>query len=121
MSRQHDIEPYWQDEDDWLCTVEFLPSDDLEGRVFAADIVGYLFGYAQLANARALALVGDPVAGAYELLFSFRGLGTRTSSWIWFAQMRIWGATTSRTISCRRQLKRLGMLVRSWRSCLKTL
>ena len=28
MNRQHDIEPYWQDEDDWLCTVEFLPSDD---------------------------------------------------------------------------------------------
>src|ERR1700674_3654290 len=77
MSRQHDIEPYWQDEDDWLCTVEFLPSDDLEGRVFAADIVGYLFGYAQLANARALALVGDPEAGAYELLFSFSTPGDK--------------------------------------------
>lgn len=71
MNRQHDIEPYWQDEDDWLCTVEFLPSNDLQGRAFAADIVGYLFGYAQLANARTLALVGDPEAGAYELLFSF--------------------------------------------------
>jgi hypothetical protein len=56
---------------DWLCTVEFLPSDDLEGRAFAADIVGYLFGYAQLANARTLALVGDAEAGAYEILFSF--------------------------------------------------
>jgi hypothetical protein len=56
MNRQEDIEP--QHEDDWLCTVEFLPNDDLEGRVFAADIVGYLFGYAQLANARTLALVG---------------------------------------------------------------
>ena len=71
MSRQHDIEPYWQDEDDWLCTVEFLPSDDLEGRVFAADIVGHLFGYAQVTNARTLALLGDSEAGAYELLFSF--------------------------------------------------
>ena len=71
MYRQRDIEPYWQDEDDWLCTVEFLPSNDPEGRVFAADIVGYLLGYAQLTNARALALVGDPEAGAYELLFSF--------------------------------------------------
>ena len=60
MNRQHDIEPYWQDEDDWLCTVEFLPSNDPEGRVLADDIVGYLFGYAQLTNARALALVGDP-------------------------------------------------------------
>jgi hypothetical protein len=77
MNRQHDIEPYWQDEDDWLCTIEFLPSDDLEGRVFAADIVGYLFGYAQLANSRALALVGDPEAGAYELLFSFSKPGDK--------------------------------------------
>ena len=77
MKRQHDIEPYWQDEDDWLCTVEFLPSDDLEGRVFAADIVAYLFGYAQLANARALALVGDPEVGAYELLFSFSTPGNK--------------------------------------------
>jgi hypothetical protein len=71
MNRQDDSEPFWQDDDDWLCTVEFLPSDDLEGRVVAADVVGYLFGYAQLANARALALVGDPEADAYELLFSF--------------------------------------------------
>jgi hypothetical protein len=121
MNRQHDIEPYWQKEDNWLCTVEFLPSDDPEGRVFAADIVGYLFGYAQMTNARALALVGDPEAVSYELLFPFRRLETRTSSWIWFAQMWKRGATTSGTISCRRQLKRLGMLVRSWRSCLKTL
>lgn len=79
MNRQDDSKPSWQDEDDWLCTVEFLPSDDLEGRVFAADMVGYLFGYAQLANARALALVGDPEADAYELLFSFRRLRTKTS------------------------------------------
>jgi hypothetical protein len=71
------LEPYWQDEDDWLCTVEFLPSNDPEGRVFAADIVRYLFGYAQLTNARALALVGDPEAGAYELLFSFSTPGDK--------------------------------------------
>lgn len=71
MDRQHDIEPYWQDEDDWLCTVEFLPRDDPEGRLFGADILGHLFGYAQLTNTRALALVGDPDATAYELLFSF--------------------------------------------------
>ena len=50
MNQQHDIEPYWQDEDDWLCTVEFLPSNDLEDRALAADIVGYLLGYAQLTN-----------------------------------------------------------------------
>lgn len=77
MIRQHDVEPYWQDEDDWLCTVEFLPSNDPEGRVFGADIIGYLFGYAQLTNARTLALVGDPEAGAYELLFSFSTPGDK--------------------------------------------
>ena len=77
MNRQDDIEPYWQHEDDWLCTVEFLPSDELESRVFAADIVGYLFGDAQLANARALALLGDPEAGAYEILFSFSTPGDK--------------------------------------------
>jgi hypothetical protein len=31
-----DFEPYSQDEGDWLCTVEFLPGDDPEGRLFAA-------------------------------------------------------------------------------------
>jgi hypothetical protein len=72
MNRQHDIEPYWQDEDDWLCTVEFLPSDDPEGRLFAADTVGHLFGYAQQTNTRALALVGDPDASAYSSFFPFR-------------------------------------------------
>ena len=71
MNGQHEIEPYWQDEDDWLGTVEFLSINDPEGRFFAADIVGHLFGYAQLTNTRAPALVGDPDAGAYEILFSF--------------------------------------------------
>ncbi|HKV77373.1 MAG TPA: hypothetical protein VJP02_04500 [Candidatus Sulfotelmatobacter sp.] len=77
MNRQHDVEPYWQDEDDWLCTVEFLPSTDPEGRASGADIIGFLLGYAQLTNARALALVGDPEAGAYELLFSFSTPGDK--------------------------------------------
>jgi hypothetical protein len=71
MNGQDELEPYWQNEDDWLCTVEFLPEDNPEGRLFGADIVGYLFGYAQLTNTRVLALVGDPSASAYELLFSF--------------------------------------------------
>ena len=71
MNRQREIEPYWQYENNWLCTIEFLPGDDPEGRLFGADIVGYLFGYAQLTNTRVLALVGDPDASAYELLFSF--------------------------------------------------
>ena len=56
---------------DWLCTVEFIPEDDEEGRLFATEIIGHLFGYAQATNTRALALVGDADANAYELLFSF--------------------------------------------------
>jgi hypothetical protein len=70
-NRKDDLEPYWQDEKDWLCTVEFLPADDPEARMFASDIIGYLFGYAHLTNTRSLALVDDPEANAYELLFSF--------------------------------------------------
>jgi hypothetical protein len=66
-----DFEPYWQDEKDWLCIVEFLPRDDPEARSFSAEIIGYLFGYAHLTNTRSLALLGDPDANAYELLFSF--------------------------------------------------
>ena len=77
MNRQNDVEPCWQDEDDCLCTVEFLPSNDPEGRVFVADIIGYLLGYAQLTNARALALVGDPEAGAYEAFFCFSTPGDK--------------------------------------------
>jgi hypothetical protein len=71
MKRKRDLEPYWQGENDWLCTVEFLPIDDPEARLFAANIIGYLFGYAHLTNTRSLALLGDADARAYELLFSF--------------------------------------------------
>jgi len=42
--RKDDLEPYWQDEKDWLCIVEFLPTDDPEARLFAAEIIGYLVG-----------------------------------------------------------------------------
>jgi len=70
-NRKDDLEPYWQDEKDWLCTVEFVPTDDPKARLFAADIIGYLFGYAHLTNTRCLALIGDPDASAYEFLFSF--------------------------------------------------
>ena len=66
-----DFEPYWEDEKDWLCIVEFLPTDNPEARLFAAEIIGYLVGYANLTNTRWLVLLGDPDAGAYELLFSF--------------------------------------------------
>ena len=58
--RKDDFELYWQDEKDWLCIVEFLPTDNPEARLFAADIIGYLVGYANLTNTRSLALLGDP-------------------------------------------------------------
>jgi len=64
-------EPYWIDETDWLCTVELFPTDDMEGRCFAADVVGYLMGYAHLTNTRPLAFLADPTDNAYEILFSF--------------------------------------------------
>ena len=48
-----------------------MPTDNPEARLFAADIIGYLVGFANLTNTRSLALLGDPDASAYELLFSF--------------------------------------------------
>src|SRR5271166_950276 len=69
--RKDDFEPYWQDERDCLCIVDFLPTDSPEARLFSAEIIGYLVGYATLTNTRSLVLVGDPDASAYELLFSF--------------------------------------------------
>jgi len=69
--RKDDFEPYWQDENDGLCIVEFSPTDDPEARLFATEIIGYLVSYANLTNTRSRALLGDPDASAYELLFSF--------------------------------------------------
>jgi hypothetical protein len=69
-NRKDDLEPYWQDEKDWLCTVEFLPTDDPVARMFASDINRVSVAYAHL-RTLSLALVGDPEANAYELLFSF--------------------------------------------------
>jgi hypothetical protein len=44
-----DLEPHRQDDMDWLCTVEFLPTDDPEARMFVSDIIGYLF-FSSLVN-----------------------------------------------------------------------
>ncbi|HVR22110.1 MAG TPA: hypothetical protein VMU26_02210, partial [Candidatus Polarisedimenticolia bacterium] len=51
-----------------------LPTDYPEARLYSTDIIGYLVGYADLSNTRALALLGDCDASAYELLFSFSTL-----------------------------------------------
>src|SRR5215470_1068594 len=58
-------------EDDWLCTLQFLPSNDPEQRSFDTDDLGHLLGYALLTDTRVLALLGDPAAEAYQILFSF--------------------------------------------------
>jgi hypothetical protein len=71
MTSKHNSEPFWINEPDWLCAVEFLNDEDTEGRDLAADTIGYLLGYARLTNTRSLALLGDPSAEAYEILFSF--------------------------------------------------
>jgi len=63
--------PYWLEEKDWLCLIEFLPQDNEEERAYGAEVIGYLAGYAQMTDTRILALLGDPEADAYELLFSF--------------------------------------------------
>ena len=71
MNQQVACEPHWVEEKDWLCAVEHFLRDDPQGRSFAAEILGYLMGYAHLTNTRALALIGDAKDSAYEFLFSF--------------------------------------------------
>jgi hypothetical protein len=71
MTKDHTPDPLWINEKDWLCAVEFLNDEDPEGRDLAADTIGYLLGYAHLTNTRTVALIGDPNAMAYEILFSF--------------------------------------------------
>jgi hypothetical protein len=71
MATKHRSEPFWIDEPERLCAVEFLNDEDAEGRDIAADTIGYLWGYARLTNTRSLAPLGDPSAEAYEVLFSF--------------------------------------------------
>ena len=62
---------YWSDEDDWIVLIVFLPRYDAEDRERATEAIGYMFAYAQMTDTRMVALVGDPAADAYELLFSF--------------------------------------------------
>jgi hypothetical protein len=65
------VPPFWGNEDDWIVVIEFLSRGDDEDRARGAEAIGYMFAFAQLTNTRMLALVGDPQADAYELLFSF--------------------------------------------------
>ena len=63
--------PFWHNEEDWLVVIEFLSRDDEEDRARGTEAIGYMFAFAQMTDTRMLALVGDPQADAYELLFSF--------------------------------------------------
>jgi hypothetical protein len=65
------IPPYWSNEEDWLVLIEFLPRYDADDHARGTDAIGYMFAYSQMTDTRMLALVGDPEADAYELLFSF--------------------------------------------------
>ena len=58
------VKPYWQDEKDGLYTVEFVLVDHSKARFYAADIIGYLLGYAQLTKTHSLARLGNPDASA---------------------------------------------------------
>jgi hypothetical protein len=66
-----DLKPYWTEERDWLCTLQFLPIGDPAQRAFDTEDLGYLLGYAQLTGTRVLALQGDSGAETYEILLSF--------------------------------------------------
>jgi hypothetical protein len=67
--------PFWSKEKDWLVIVLFLPRglDQREERASTAEAIGYMLAYSQITDTRMLALLDDPNADAYELLFSFSG------------------------------------------------
>ena len=65
------VPPFWSGEDDWIVLIEFLHRDDEEDRARATEAIGHMLAFAQMTDTRMLALVGDPEADAYELLFSF--------------------------------------------------
>jgi hypothetical protein len=95
--------------------LEFLPTDNPAARHCAADIIGYLVGYANLTNTRSLALLGSPDASAYELLFSFSSPEEKSEFPNLVLQMRTWRRTAS--LSLRRPPpKKSGMLAHSKRS-----
>ena len=63
--------PPWSEEKDWIVLVEFLPRRDAEDRALVTEAIGHMLSYAQMTDTRMVALLGDPEADAYELLFSF--------------------------------------------------
>src|SRR5437660_7580436 len=88
----------------WLCTVEFIPEDNGEARLFATEIIGHLFCYAQATNTRALALVRDADATPTSCCSLLHLLKAKSRFCIWSARTRTWGTTTFRMISCHPRL-----------------
>jgi hypothetical protein len=79
MDLPHTNTPFWLDEPDWLCSLEFLAPDDPEAQDETAETIGYLLGYAHMTNTRTLALLADPHGMAYEILFSFHSTEEKSS------------------------------------------
>jgi len=71
-------------------------------------VIGYLVGYANLTNARSLALLGDPDASAYELPFFFSSPEKKSE----FLNL----VCSNENMGKDSPLKKLGMLVPSQRS-----
>jgi hypothetical protein len=93
-----------------------LPGDDPEGRLAQKSSVISL-----ATNTRVLALIGNPDATTYELLFSFSTPGDKDQILDLVRSNEHMGSDYIEDDSMSPTPKRLGMLVRSWRSCLKTL
>jgi len=73
-NRRDVLEQYWQDETDWLSTVEFLPTDDPEARLLAADVAGYRCGYPYIAIRTLRSMMGlerngdvSPIDGSFRV------------------------------------------------------
>ena len=79
-------------------------------KLFAAEIIGYFVGYANLTNTRSLALLGDADASAYELLFSFSCPEQKNEFLNLVRSNADMGMTMSLNLR-RPQLEKLGMLV----------
>ena len=76
--RKDDFEPYWQDEKDWLCIVEFLPTDSLG---FLAPTSSGTWSVMQISRTQArLDSSAIPMLALTTFYFPFRLLRRKTSS-----------------------------------------
>jgi len=66
-----EVDQRWLHEREWYCRGTFLPRDEDEERAEAAEMLGYLLGYAWTSGANVLASLGDPQADHYLIFFSF--------------------------------------------------